>query len=269
MTLEGEVAVVTGATRGTGRAMAAQLVDAGARVVLVGRSTNDQPHQLLPGTLEEVEVDLKGRGGDVLTVRADLSKLDQAVQVVDRTLAWADRCDILIANASYTPKGSFFEVPISRWAIGMNITLLSAVALLQGFLPGMLERAHGRFLAISSTQAAYATDLPEGWTPRPEGYGPPLLYATSKAALERFVRGMHSDYAGRGVTFTNLRAGQITSESWHLMSGQMGYSQDTTHLYNPDEIAAAALWQLREATRTDGLILGYDELLELGALAPK
>ncbi len=74
MTLKNEVVVVTGATRGLGRALATNLVEAGAKVVVVGRSTNSDPHKFLPGTLEEVEADLKTRGGDVLTVRADLSK---------------------------------------------------------------------------------------------------------------------------------------------------------------------------------------------------
>ena len=104
-------------------------------------------------------------------------------KVVDETLAWAGRCDILITNASYTPAGGFFEVPISRWTTGWNITVLSTVILMQGFLPGMLDRAHGRILHVGSGAAEDAAEIPLDWKGRPDGEGTPLLYGVTKSAV--------------------------------------------------------------------------------------
>ena len=267
--LSGAVAVVTGATRGLGRAMARQLADSGARVVVVGRSTRAQPHRLLPGTLEEVVNDLEGRGANVLPLQADLSRPDDARRVVDDTLAWAGRCDVLVCNASYTPAGTFFDVTPGRWAVGWNITVMSAVVLCQGFLPGMLERRSGRVLAIGSGSAAYQTAPSPDWAPHAEGYGPPLLYPVSKAALERLITGLHDDFGGRGVAFTNLRAGEMTSEAWHLMSGQMGMGGSTEHIQTPDDVAAAAVWLLARDESISGQIVDFHWLQEQGALPVK
>ena len=269
MNLTNEVAVVTGATRGLGRAVATQLAEAGAKVVVVGRSTNSAPHKILPGTLEEVEGDLKGRGAEVLAVRADLSKAEEAQKVVDETLAWAGRCDVLVTNASYTPAGGFFEVPSSRWTTGWNITVLSTVILMQGFLQSMLDRAHGRILHVGSESAKYAPEIPLDWRRRPDGQGTPLLYGVTKSALERLTRGMHDAFGGQGVTVTNLRAGQMASESWHVMTGQMGLPNDPSHVHTPDEIAAGTLWLLEHADEYDGRIVDFHLLEEKGAIQPK
>jgi len=260
------VSVVTGATRGLGRAIARGLGSAGARVVLVGRSTRSEPHRLLPGTLEEVEHDLRTRGVETLSIRADLSKLEDAQRVVDETLAWAGRCDVLVCNASYTPAGSFLGVPPNRWNTGWSITVLSAVALCQGFLPGMLDRGTGRFLAIGSEGARYETEPAADWAPLPDGYGAPLLYGVSKAALERLTTGLHDEFGGRGLTFTNMRAGEMTSEAYHLMAGKVGMDGPTEHIHSPDEVAEAALWLLRRPDSFSGRIVDFGWLEQQGAL---
>ena len=267
--LSGAVAVVTGATRGLGRAMARQLGEAGAQVVVVGRSTHAEPHRFLPGTLEEVQADFRSRGIDVLTVRADLSQPHESVRVVDECMKWAGRCDILICNASYTPAGSFFDVQPSRWTTGWNITVLSSVILCQGFLPGMLERKSGRVLAIGSRASAYDDAPASDWTPRPEGFGPPLLYAVSKAALDRVITGLHDDFGGQGVTFNNLRAGEMTSEAYGLMSRKMGYETPTEQIHTPDEVAVSVLWLLRQPASFSGRLVDFDWLIEQGALVAK
>ncbi|TPG29559.1 SDR family NAD(P)-dependent oxidoreductase [Mycolicibacterium hodleri] len=265
--LGGSVAVVTGATRGLGRAISRQLGGAGARVVLVGRSTQSDPHQVLPGTLEEVAAELRGLDVDVLSIRADLSTIDDARRVVEETLAWAGRCDALVCNASYTPAGTFLEVPASRWNLGWNVTVTSSVVLCQGFLPGMLERGMGRIIAVGSASAEYRTAPASDWARRPDGYGEPLLYGVSKAALERMIAGMHDEFGGRGVAFTNLRAGEMSSEAYHFMSKQLGMDGPTDQVHTPEEAARSVLWLLGQPESISGRIVDFGWLQEHGALA--
>ena len=118
----GSVAVVTGATRGLGRAIARRLALDGHRVVAVGRSTGERPHRSLPGTLEDTEAELAAIGNGCLALRADLADADDCETIVAQTLEWAGRCDVLVNNASYTPAGSFLDVPVSRWVTGHAIT---------------------------------------------------------------------------------------------------------------------------------------------------
>lgn len=266
--LHGKVAVVTGATRGLGRAVCDGLVDAGAKVVLVARSTDSRPHKLLPGTLEGVAADLRSRGGEVLAVTADLSDREQVARAVDETLEWAGSCDVLVANASYTPAGNFFEVPLSRWATGFNITVLAMVGFVQGVLPGMLDRGHGRVLAIGSGSAAHDIEPRPGWSRYEPGQAVPLLYGATKAALERVTTGLHDEFGGLGVSFNNLRAGPFTSEAWHLMSGKMGKYQKPEAVHTPEEVAAAVIWMLRRPASYSGRIVDFSRLTDAGVLPP-
>ena len=267
--MSGAVAVITGATRGLGRAAARQLGEAGARIGVVGRSTSTEPHRLLPGTLEEVEYELRDLGIDVLPVRADLSRLEDARRVVDQTLAWGGQCDVLVNNASYTPVGGFFEVPAQRWSVGWNITVLSTIALCQGFLPGMLERKKGRVLAIGSRVASCRTVPASDWAKKPEGFGPPLLYAVTEAALERVTIGLQDEFGDRGVAFNNLRAGKIGSESFGLKSGQMGYNVPINDVHSPDEIASAVHWILCQPHTCLGRIIDFEWLEQKGIIPSK
>src|SRR5580704_12385145 len=90
--LQGAVAVVTGATRGIGRTTADALGRAGADVVIVGRSTRERPDKFSPGTLEDVVEELAAAGIQALGVQADLTLAEQVDDVVARTLEWRGRC---------------------------------------------------------------------------------------------------------------------------------------------------------------------------------
>jgi len=265
--IDGSVALVTGATRGLGRAIALELAHRGARIVAVGRSTDEVPNRLMPGTLEGVRAELEERGASVLTVPANLADASQVEMVAAKTLEWAGRCDILVNNASYTPAGGFLDVPVSRWATGSAITVFAPVILIQRLLPGMLERGSGRILNIGSEAGGYR-EVPEG-QPRYKVADTPLLYCVTKAALERLTVGLHDQFGHRGVAVNNLRAGQMSTEAWHLMRAVSGFDDPPESVHTAEEVAQAACWMLEQPTSFSGNIIDFDGLIERGVLPAK
>ncbi len=204
---------MTGATRGIGRGIADAFARRGDTLVIAGRSTDANPNKVgLPGTLEGVAAALRAAGSEVLTVNADLTKSEDAQRVVDVTLDAYGVPDVLVNNAAATFIGPFLDVPVSRWKTAINLNLLAPVTLIQGFLPGMLERGEGRIINITSA-AARTHELPAGGVPQ-------LCYGASKAALDSLSYGLARDFAGCGVSFNLLAPVVLTESVEHHLTDQ-------------------------------------------------
>jgi citronellol/citronellal dehydrogenase len=118
-----KVVVVTGATRGIGRATALAYARRGANVAICGRSTSENPNKYLPGTVEDAEDALRAAGAaDVLAMAVNLAEDAQVERFADAVLAKFGRCDAVIHNAAISFLGGFLEVPVSRWHAVMNVT---------------------------------------------------------------------------------------------------------------------------------------------------
>src|SRR3989304_5010404 len=151
--LEGQVAVVTGASRGIGRAIAVDFARAGADVVVSARSSESAPSKL-PGTIEQTAREVEAEGRRALAVATDVT--DEA-QV--QALAGFGRIDVLVNNAGISFPAPFAQTPLKRWDLVMNVNLHGPVMCTQAFLPRMLEQGPGRIINISSL-------LPEAPLPR-------------------------------------------------------------------------------------------------------
>ncbi len=250
--LDGAVCVVTGATRGIGRVTARKLGSAGAHVVIVGRSTRERPDAFAPGTLEEVEAQLTGEGIPVLAVQADLTDPAQVDLVVERTLEWRGRCDVLVNNAAYTSNGSILEVPPRRWQTGFQMQVTTPLQLCQAFVPGMLDRGNGRVLNVGTRAAREMIEnLP--------------LYGTTKTAAERMTLWWDFEFGGRGVSFNVFRIDSVvTTEGWHVVLEQQGEeiatgSYTTAELVAPEECADIIEWMVRQPSSWSGQIIEIPE----------
>jgi citronellol/citronellal dehydrogenase len=255
--LDGAVVVVTGSTRGIGRATAMALGRAGASVVVVGRSGRDAPGARLPGTVEEVVAALGAEGADSLPVQADLNDPDATQQIVERTLGWRGRCDVLVNNAAYTSNGPVMQVPWRRWQTAFRIQVVAPLQLCHGFVPGMLERGRGRVINVSSGASQSLT--------------PNLaLYSTSKLAMERWTDYMELEVGGRSVSFNTLRVDRIVAtEGFEYVRETQGEEvatggQGMEAVMSSEEAAAHLLWMAGRPTTWTGNTVGFADIAELG-----
>lgn len=257
-TLAGRVAVVTGATRGIGRAVARALAAADARLVLVGRSTNEHPNSTLPGTLEEAAEELRASGAEVLTINADLGSPDDTDRIAETTLAAFGGCDILVNNAAFMPSGPVLGMPSRRWLAILRINAVAPLQLCQALVPGMFERGWGRVLNVSSGAS---------------NGGPPdlFMYGSSKHCLDRLTVSLHAEAGGRGVAFNAVQVGTVATEMY-FHSAQTGIleRQGTVieRIFDPAAVADAFVWLLRQPADYSGRVLTFDDLIALDVLSP-
>lgn len=253
----GAVAVVTGSTRGIGKQTALALGRAGASVVVVGRTRDANPNPVVSGTLEGVLGDLTAAGVDAHIVEADLTDAASTQRVVDRTLEWYGRCDVLVNNAAFTSNGPIMKVPASRWQKGFGVQVVAPLQLVQGFVGGMLERGVGRVVNVSSEAAS-------------RRYPNLALYSVTKQAMEGLNDSLHLELGGRGVSFNVLHIERIVeTETFHHVRETMGEELATmgggvADTMQPEEVAEQILWMVRRPADWSGHIVACGEIAAMG-----
>ncbi len=191
------VALVTGAGRGIGRAVALQLADAGAFVGLVARSVDQ---------LEETAATLRAEGGVALALPADLADPDAAAEAAATAVKELGPVDILVNNAAVVePAGPTVSTPPAGWSSAFAVNVQAPIRLTLALLPAMLERGWGRIVNVSS-----------GIVDHPGAMVGLNAYAATKAALEAHTLSLAAEVAGSGVTLNVFRPGSVDTamQAW-------------------------------------------------------
>jgi len=236
--LAGQVAVVTGASRGIGRAIAVEFARAGADIVVAARSSEKAPSKL-PGTIEETarQVEAAGRrpdadarsgrpSGRALAVPMDVTDEAQVQAMAQRTLDEFGRADILVNNAGISFPAPFSQTPLKRWDLVMNVNLRGPIMCTQAFLPHMLERGSGRIINISSYLAEV---LMPGM----------MSYSVSKIALEKFTQALAAELGPKSIPVNALRIEMnIATEGWQFRNPSIDYSS----WEKPESASETTLW---------------------------
>jgi citronellol/citronellal dehydrogenase len=197
--LEGRVAVVTGASRGIGAAIAERLAAEGAAVALMARSLDAHPH--LPGTLRETVESIEKRGGRALAVQGDLMEAEARVRVVDEARAVLGPIDILVNNAAAAFYMPFEKISAKRFHVAFEVNVRAPFELCQLVLPDMRARGRGWIVNISSASALHPAGPPYQ---NFESHGGSVLYGATKAALDRISTGLAAELHADGIAVNSL-----------------------------------------------------------------
>jgi NADP-dependent 3-hydroxy acid dehydrogenase YdfG len=209
--LSGQIALVTGASRGIGLAIARRLGQMGARVSLCARKR---------ANLEEAALALRGAGIEVLATPADVTREDQISALVQKTQQTLGPIDILVNNAGIGIFGSFYEQSEADWDAVMNTNLKSAFLVSRAVAPDMIGRKTGHIIHISSL--AGKNTFANG-----------AIYCASKWGLLGLSGCMAEDLRAHGIRVSAILPGSVNTG----FSPRTG--KDASRMLQPDDVAYA------------------------------
>jgi NAD(P)-dependent dehydrogenase (short-subunit alcohol dehydrogenase family) len=226
------VAIVTGGTRGIGRAIAEGFVCGGAKVVVSSRK---------PEACRETEAHLRGLGGrgDALAVPAHMGDLDAVAALVDQTVSLFGGVDIIVnnaANALTQPLGAFTT---EAWQKSFDVNLRGPVFLIQAALPHLERSGHAAIVNVISAGAfLFSANV--------------AMYGAAKAAMMSFTRSMAADFAPRGIRVNALAPGTVDTDMVRANTPEaqrsMANASFMRRAASPDEMVGPALYLASDAS---------------------
>jgi NAD(P)-dependent dehydrogenase (short-subunit alcohol dehydrogenase family) len=275
---ERRVALVTGASRGIGKAVAVHLARAGFDVAIGARTMREgeaREHSStvarsdtrpLPGSLEGTAELVRAEGREALVVYLDILdrvSLGAAVATVEER--WG-RVDVLVNNARYIGPGHmdrFMDTPLELHERHLEANVLAPIILSRLVLPGMLERGGGFIVNVTSASGRMDPPAPAG----EGGWG--LGYGMSKGALHRLAGILAVELAGQGIVAYNLHPGFVATERLAIDMGDFGF--DASKGAPADVMGAATAWLVTapEARSRNGQWIEAQDLCRERNLLPE
>ena len=247
--LSGKVAVITGASRGIGRAIAERMAEHGARVVISSRNLE---------ACEEVAAAIRTRGGEAVALACHIGRKQDLRSLVDATLARWGRIDVLVCNAAVNPYfGPAAEMSDEAYDRVMNSNVRSNFWLCNMVAPGMAERGGGVVLIVSSLGGLQGSDR----------LG---VYGISKAADMQLARNVAVEWGAHNVRANCIAPGLVKTDfAKALWSDPAILSKTVAHtplrrIGEPDEIAGAAVFL---AAPAGSFVTGQTIVVDGGRLA--
>jgi citronellol/citronellal dehydrogenase len=236
---DAKVVLVTGASRGIGRAIAVEFARCGADIAVTSRTTSDFPSKL-PGTLEETADAVRELGRKALVVPADITQEDQVRDVVRRTLEHFGKVDILVNNAGISAPAPFVETSLKRFDLIMNVNLRGPAILLQELLPAMIERRSGCIINVNS------------YLPMTQKLDHQSIYSAAKMAYENIVSWLAKELAPSNIPANTLGIDrEIATEGWKIHRPDIDYST----WEQPEDVAGVALWMAAQPKEYTGRVV--------------
>lgn len=234
--LQGAVVVVTGASRGLGRAIAEELASGGAKIV-VNYARSKEPAEELVSQLGEE---------DALAVQADISDPDQAKKLIDETMQKFGRVDVLVNNAGITQDRSLRKMAIEDWDKVINVDLNSCYYTVHAALPHMVEQQSGKIINMSSFVGE-------------AGNVGQANYAAAKAGLLGFTKTAARELARFNITVNAICPGFIGTEMVEAIPEDVQEKLKKTiplgRFGRPEEIAKAVRYLVEDGDYITGSTL--------------
>ena len=222
--MKGLVAVVTGGSRGLGRAIAREFGREGARIVVCARPDSPAP---LPGTIHETVKDIEAGGGEAFSVPCDVTDEEQVRSMVQQVMDRYGRIDVLVNNAGIMiPSEPFLDIEPGRWDESMAVNVRGPYLTCRYVVPVMMEQRRGNILNIGSGA---------GVNHRAGG----TIYCTSKAALHMFSLSLAEEVREHNIAVNILDPGPLKSEG----SSIIPWARHDWHIrVEPEVVAPSAVY---------------------------
>jgi NAD(P)-dependent dehydrogenase (short-subunit alcohol dehydrogenase family) len=259
--LAGRVALVTGASRGIGAAIAERFARAGATVVVSAR-TVDPSTSPLEGTINETAARIQAAGGAAIAIAADVSKPEDRERLVAEAVSGVGPIDVLVNNAAVTYFVPVADFTAKRLQLMLDVQVIAPMHLAQLVLPGMAAQGRGWILNVSSGAARH----PEASAVTARRAVGGTVYGMCKAALERFTTGLAAEVYPQHVAVNALSPNRVVPTPGTLFH-HLVRPDDPDQVVEPPSVmaeAALALCSVEPTSRTGRITYSQDLLDELG-----
>jgi NAD(P)-dependent dehydrogenase (short-subunit alcohol dehydrogenase family) len=206
MKLKDKVAIVTGSSRGLGKAITFSFAKEGATIVIAART--EKPSRLIAGTIYETVEEIEASGGIALPVRTDVSSETDVDKMLQKVLDQFKRVDILVANAATNRPAPFLKMPLTVWDEIMRVNIRGVALCAKAVLPAMIEQGEGHIITISSVVAENLHHQPYTG----------LAYDVTKAAINRFTTGLADELKPHRIAVNALAPDNTVTEGWSFLN---------------------------------------------------
>lgn len=241
MKMKDMVAIVTGSSRGIGKAIAKAYAREGAKVVVAARTEAEGGK--LPGTIHKTVEEIEELGGKAIAVRCDVTNEEEVNAMVDKTMQEFGKIDVLFNNAGILFLSNIVETPLRRWNLIMNVNITGPFLCSKAVLPYMMEQRRGSIINMTSIVA----------NSRKPGE---VCYAVTKSALERFTLGLAEEVRDYNIAVNALGPGLIKTEAAVLLK----FTDDWSGWEKPESVGAPAIFlALQDAKSFTGKVVHAPE----------
>jgi citronellol/citronellal dehydrogenase len=248
MKLAEKVALVTGASRGIGKAIALGLAREGASVIVAAR-TEVEKEKNLPGTIYQTAREIEDMGGKAVPVRCDVTDEASVGSMLDKGISTFGKIDILVNNAGVAFHYPIVETPLKRWELVIKVNLTGAFLCTKAVLPSMIEHRQGSIINLSSLAA---DERDTGTVPTG------VAYAVAKAGLDRFTWGLAAEVGTYNIAVNCLKPKRVVdTEGMRFWAKE----EDRQGWVPPDKMVKCAVFlAAQDASGVTGIVATDEEV---------
>ncbi len=247
--MKGRVAIVTGASRGIGKAIALAYAKEGATVVVAARSET-APSERLPGSIHETVQLVEALGGRALAVRCDVTDEASVDAMVEQTLAEFGRVDVLVNNAAVDFPASVVDMSAKRWEVVFRVGLTGPFLCCKAVLPAMIAQGGGSIINITSHAGSEKGTGTVGYS---------AAYAATKAGLDRFTYALAAEVGQHNIAVNAVMPARVIGTEG--MSMWATEEQKKTFAGPETMVACAVYLGKQDASGVTGCVATDDEYI--------
>ena len=206
MKLKDRVAIVTGSSRGIGKAIALAFAGEGAIVIIAARTAIES--KFITGTIQKTADEIRASGGKALPIKTDVTDVKEVEMMVEKTIEEFKGVDILVNNAATNHPALLKDMPLKHWDAILGVNLRGTVLCTKAVLPIMMDQKEGHIINISSIVTRRIHHEPMTG----------LAYDVSKAAINRFTIGLAEELKGYHIAVNALMPDNTETDGWSYLN---------------------------------------------------